>query len=127
MNQTLIKFAAAIGSFLLLTVTYKHFQSMDGVRSIIANIDDVFIKNAIIPLWILISVQFLFIALLAFGASFYRSKYCAAFLIGFGIWVLVDAAIVWSHNGWFSAVPMLLGAGGLYLIAGLFLRRAAHA
>lgn len=123
----MVKILTAIGSLVLLVVAFQHMQSVDVVKSITIDVDNVLIKSSIVPLWVLAAVQLLFVALMAFGASFYRSKACAAFLLGFGLWVLVDAAILWTYNGWFTAIPMLLAAGLLYLVAGLVLRRAAHA
>lgn len=126
MNQNLIKALTAIGSILLLITAYQHFEAVDLIKDIAAKIDDPILNPGLVPLWIHASVHILFIALLAFGASFYRSKACAAFLLGFGIWVLVIALISWTYVGWFKAIPMLLVAAVLYLISGFMLRRSAH-
>ena len=127
MNQNLIKFLAGMGSVILILTALLHFKSLDSVREMVTQIDDEFMSHAIITLWAILSFHLIFLAFLAFGASFYRSKACAAFLMAFGAWALLDALIIWTHIGWFEAVPMLGAAGSLHLIAGLSLKRNMRA
>ncbi len=123
---TFTKVLAGAGSLILLAVAIRHLMGMDVVRDVAANVDNDLVQHGLITLWAMIAFHLIFIAVLAFGASFYRSKACAAFLMAFGVWVVLDGAVVWTHVGLVESVPMLLGSGILYLIAGTVLRRAAR-
>lgn len=127
MNQTIIKALAGLGSLILLAMAYFHYTGLTPVREIAANVDDDFMRHALITNWAVFSFHLIFIALLAFGTSFYASKACAAILMAFGAWVILDGLIIWTHVMFFPGVPILITAGACYLIAGILLRRKMHA
>jgi len=119
----MIKIIAGIGSLILIITAGFHFTGFGDVRAASAGIEDDFMQHAILTNWLILSVHLFFVAVMAFGASFYRSRACAAIMIGFGLWILADAAIILTHVGYFIAVPMLGVAGLCLLVAGFLLRR----
>ncbi len=119
----MIRALAAIGSLIALFTAYMHMTGAAPVKEIAAASDSQFFSAAIPQVWMLISVHLVFIAFLAFGLSFYKSRACAAILMAFGVWLLVDAAMVFAAAGPFIGVYALAAAGLCYLIAGFMLRR----
>ena len=126
MNQTAIKILTGAGSLILLATAYFHFTGLTPVREIARTVENDFMQHALITVWAMLSFHMIFIALLAFGASFYRSQACAAILMAFGVWNIVDGLIILTHVQFFPGVPMLIAAGALYLVAGLMLRKLAR-
>jgi len=78
-------------------------------------------------MWVLPSMHWVFIAFLSIGLSRYKSNACAAILMAFGCWVLVDALITFLHVGPFMGAYMLAIAGALILTSGLMLRKEMRA
>jgi len=99
-----------------------HLQFHPWVDSITARHE--FTEKVVPAVWIILSVHMMFIAFLVFGLSFYKSRAGAAILIAFGLWLWVDAVIVFSAVGAIIPVYMFGVAGICYLAAGLMLRRS---
>lgn len=124
MNQSVIKIIAGLGSFITLATAYLHYGGLGPARESVAGAESDFMRHALITMWALYSIHLILIAALAFGASFYKSKACAAFLMAFGAWLMMDGLIIWTHVAWFPGVPVLMAAGLCYLIAGFMLRKS---
>lgn len=120
----MIKALAAIGGIILLATAWFHSSALGQMQTAIAPMDEGFFKTALPALWMMPSAHWIFIAFLSFGLSFYKSKAGAVVLIAFGVWVLVDAAIILSAVGPFIGAYMLLAAGVLILLSGVLLRRS---
>ena len=74
-------------------------------------------------MWKMPTLHWIFIAFLSMGLSRYKSNSCAAILMAFGCWILVDALITFMHVGPFVGVYMLGLAGALLLASGVMLRK----
>ncbi len=112
----------ALGSLTLLVTAGLHMTGLQLVKDATGKIEMAFLRDALSAMWVMPSIHWLLIACLAFGCSFYRSRACAAMLIAFGVWILIDALIVFSHVGMFIGAITLSAAGLCYLIAGFMLR-----
>ncbi|NNE56639.1 MAG: hypothetical protein HKN36_00900 [Hellea sp.] len=124
MKPNIIQILTGIASLILLVIASMHYGGLSSLKDAIGVIDSAFFKGAIPGVWIMPSIHMIFIACLAFGLSFYKSRACAAMLIAFGAWCLVDAAIIFIHVGPFVPVYMLGVAGLCLLAAGFMLRRS---
>jgi len=121
-SKPIVKVLAALGALILLFGSWYHSDALTQVKSAIAPMDDGFLKDALPGMWVIPSIHWIFIAFLSFGLSFYKSRACAAILIAFGVWLLIDAAIVYRYVGAFAGVYMLVVTGLLILTSGLLLR-----
>ncbi len=117
------KVLAAIGSINLLTVAGMHMTGLGDVKSSVVTIESEFMQQALPAMWIMPSLHMIFMACLAVGLSFYKSRIVAAMLMAFGVWLWVDAALVYMHVGVFIGNIMLVISGLLYFVAGYLLRR----
>lgn len=124
MNHTAIKILAGLGSLIAVATAYLHYTGLVPARETVVGAESDFMRHALVTMWVLYSIHLILIAALAFGASFYKSRACAAFLIAFGVWLMMDGLIIWTHVAWFPGVPVLLAAGLCYLIAGFMLRKS---
>ena len=120
----MIKLFAAIGALILLVGSWIHSDALAQARMSIAVMDDGFFRDAMPAMWVMPSIHWIFIACLAFGLSFYKSRAGSVILIAFGVWLLVDAALVYRYVGAFMGVFMLGAAGLFILTSGLMLRRS---
>jgi len=125
-SQPIVKILAGLGSLIVLFTAYMHMQGLPEATEAVAGVSQGFMKKAIPAVWVMPSVHMVFIGFLAFGLSFYRSKACAVMLIAFGLWLCVDAVIVFSAVGPFIPVYMLGAAGLSYLVAGFMLRKSTR-
>lgn len=124
MRQSAIKITAIVGALILLGTAGFHMTAMPQLRASIAPIDSGFYQKGIPAMWVIPAAHWIFIAFLSIGLSHYKSKACAAILMAFGFWVLIDALIIFTYAGPFIGIYMLALAGGLLLTAGLKLRSA---
>ena len=127
MTKPAIKITAILAALILLAGAWLHMSALPMVKTSAADIEPEFFKNGLPAMWILPALHWVFIACLSIGLSWYKSKACAAVLMGFGLWVLVDALITYLHVGAFMGVYMLFVAGLLLLVSGFMLRKAARA
>lgn len=123
MTKPAVKITAIVGALILLATAYFHMTAMPQLKGLVTAIDSDFYRKGLPAMWMLPSVHWLFIACLSVGLSRYQSKACAAVLMAFGVWVLVDALITALHIGPFIGVYMLAAAGLLLLASGVMLRR----
>ena len=124
MTPLWIRVLTGLGSLILLITAGLHLGGLDDLNLLFETTNSEFLESAIKGVWILLSVQFLFMACLAFGLSFYRSWGCAAVLMAFACWLFVNALIIFANVGFFIAIPMLIIAGLCYGISGLTIRRS---
>lgn len=127
MTKPAIKITAILGALILLAGALFHFSAMAHVKASLGRVSpeamDVFFNQALAGMWMMPAVHWIFIAFLSIGLSRYKSNSCAAILMAFGCWVLVDALITFMHVGAFAGVYMLGLAGLLLLASGLMLRK----
>ena len=122
MTKPAVKITAILGAVILLAGAAFHMSALAGVKAAVAGVEPAFYKNALPGMWVMPAVHWLLIAFLSVGLSRYKSNACAAILMAFGVWVLLDAAITFVHLGAFLGVYMLALAGGLLLASGFMLR-----
>ena len=121
-----IKITAALGALILLVTAAFHMTGLPDVTSSVTGVERELFREGLPGMWAMVGVHWIFMAFLAFGLSRYKSKACAAILTAFGIWLLVDALIIFKYAGAFVAVYMI-GAAGLFLFAsGLMQRKFAR-
>lgn len=101
--------------------------AMGDLNTSLASMDSEFFKKGLPAMWVLPSAHWLFIACLSVGLSRYASNACAAILMAFGMWVLMDALIAFIHVGPFMGIYMLCTAGLLLLTSGVMLRKMMRA
>lgn len=123
-TKPIIKITAILGGLILFAGAVFHFTGTGLVKGAVAGVESDFLRHALPAMWVMVSVHWIFIACLSIGLSWYRSRACAAMLMGLGLWLLVDALFVFLHVGGFIGGYMLLLAGGLILLSGVLLRRA---
>lgn len=111
---------------MLLVAAYFHMTGFGPMKTAIAPLEPGFYKTGLPVMWVLPSVHWGFIACVSVGLARYKSQACAAILMAFGVWVLVDAAITFTQVGAFMGVYMLGLAGLLLLLSGLMLRKDAR-
>jgi len=123
MTKPAVKISAILGALILLATAGFHLTAVPPLRDVLAGIEPEFFKKGLAGMWILPAAHWIFIACLSVGLSRYRSRACAAILMAFGVWVLIDALIILIHVGLFMGVYMLGAAGLLLLASGLLLRK----
>ena len=123
MTKPAVKLCAIFAAVILLATAGFHMTAMPELKAALAEFEPVFFKNGLPAMWILPAVHWVFIACLSVGLSRYKSRACAAILMAFGLWVLIDALIAFLHVGPFMGVYMLCAAGALLLASGLMLRK----
>lgn len=123
MTKPAIKITAILGALILLVTAGFHMTALPELKTVLAGLEPGFFQTGLLATWILPSVHWLFIAFLSVGLSRYKSNSCAAILMAFGCWVLIDAAMTFAHVGSFIGVYMLGLAGLLLLASGLMLRK----
>lgn len=123
MTKPAIRITAILGALILLITAGFHMSAMPELKAALGALDAGFFQKGLPAMWILPAVHWLFIAFLSIGLSRYKSNSCAAILMAFGAWVLVDALINFAHVGAFIGVYMLGLAGLLLLASGLMLRK----
>ena len=121
-----IKITAAIGALILLITAAFHMTGLADVTASVTGIERELFREGLPGMWAMLGVHWIFIAFLAFGLSRYKSKSCAAILTAFGVWLLVDALIIFKYVGAFVAVYMIGTAGLFLLVSGLMLRKFAR-
>ena len=82
----------------------------------VSAVESDFYRRSLTAMWIIHAVHWVFIGALSVGLSWYKSKACAAVLMGFGVWVLIDTVITLLHVGPFRGL-YLLGFAGVLLLA----------
>ena len=122
-----IKIIAALGALILLAGAAFHMTAMPEVRQSANVIELEFFRKALPGMWVMPALHWIFIAFLSLGLSRYKSNACAAILMAFGCWVLVDALVTLIYVGPFVGVYMLGLAGLLLLVAGLMQRKFVRA
>ncbi len=122
MTKPSVKITAILGALILLAGAAFHMSALTGVKAALTGVEPAFFKKALPGMWIMPAVHWLLIAFLSVGLSRYKSNACAAILMAFGVWVLLDAVVTFVHVGVFLGVYML-GLGGLLLLSsGVMLR-----
>jgi len=127
MTKPAIKITAILGALILLGGAAFHMTAMGQVKAALVDVEPAFFKEGLSGMWMMPAMHWLFIAFLSIGLSRYKSNSCAAILMAFGCWVLIDAAITFAHVGGFIGVYMLAFAGLLLLASGLMLRKDMRA
>ncbi len=123
MTKPATRITAILGALILIITAVFHISAMPAVKTVTAAVEPAFYKSGLIGMWILPAVHWLFIACGSVGLSRYRSRSCAAILMSFGVWVIVDSLITFMHVGAFVGVYMLGLAGLLLLASGYMLRK----
>ena len=127
MTDKSIRLLAIIAALILLAGAAFHMTALPGLRAALTEMSPGFFRNGIPAMWTLPALHWVMIACLSVGLSRYNSQGCAAVLIAFGLWVLIDMLIAAMHVGLFVGVYMLGAAGICLLIAGFKLRKTARA
>ena len=126
MTLNTTRLLTGFGSAILLGTSALHLFGLSIVRPALETVEPAFNQGTLTASWIVPSLHWLFIACLAFGLSVYKSKIAAAMLMAFGLLLLSDAVLLFTHVGTFIGVG-LLGLSGLsYLIGGFLLRREMY-
>jgi len=123
MTKPAIKITAILGALILIGGAAFHMSALPAVKDAIVPVEREFFKGAFTGMWVLPSMHWLFIAFLSIGLARYKSNACAAILMAFGCWILVDALITFMNVGPFMGAYMLGLAGLLLLASGLMLRK----
>jgi len=123
MTKPVIKITAILGALILLAGAAFHMTAMSQLKQVVGSIESGFYRNALPGMWMMPAVHWLFIAFLSIGLARYKSNACAAILMAFGCWILVDALITFMNVGPFMGAYMLGLAGLLLLASGLMLRK----
>lgn len=97
--------------------------ALPGVKAFVAGGSPAFFEKTLPVMWMMPAIHWIFIAFASVGLSRYPSRSCAAILMGFGLWILVDALITFIHAGPFIGAYMLTLAGLLLLASGFILRK----
>ena len=127
MTHPAIKITAILAALILLVGAFIHMRAFGTFTVAVSAVEPAFYRRSLTAMWIIHVVHWVFIAFISVGLSWYRSKACAAVLMGFGVWVLIDTLITLLHVGAFRGVYMLGFAGVLLLASGMMLRRQARA
>jgi len=128
MTKPAIKITATLGSLILLAGALLQLGAVKYAKRAMANEPaNSFFQAEWVVLWILPFSHYIFIAALSVGLSRYKSKACAAVLMGFGALILVDALILLTHIGLYIGTYMIALAGALLLTCGVMLRKEARA
>ena len=127
MTKPAIRITAILGALILLAGAAFHMTGLGPVKGAVSGVEPDFYQNALLGMWVMPAVHWLFIAFLSIGLSRYKSNSCAAILMAFGVWILLDGAITFFHVGPFLGVYMLALAGGLLLASGFMLRKQMRA
>ena len=123
MTKPAVKITAILAALILLAGAVFHMSAMAGVKASLAGVEPAFFKSALAGMWVMPAMHWVFIAFMSIGLARYRSRSCAAILMGFGLWVLVDGLLTFMHVGPFMGVYMLALAGLLLLASGFMLRK----
>lgn len=123
MTNRTTKITAIIAALLLLVEAGFHYMAVGTVRGAVVGVESDFLRSALVGIWVMPSLHWVFIAFLSVGLSRYRSRSCAAILMAFGVWLLADGGLTFLHVGPFIGVYMLGVAGALLLVSGWLLRR----
>ena len=126
MTKPAVKITSILGALILLAGAAFHMTALSPLKGALGALEPGFFQNGLPAMWILPAVHWIFIAFMAIGLSRYKSKACAAVLMGFGLLILVDALVTFMHVGPFLGVYMLALAGGLLLASGVMLRKEAR-
>lgn len=128
MTQTklIIKITAILAALILVAGAVFHMSGLAPVKAALADVKPVFYQDALAGMWVMPALHWIFIACLSVGLSWYKSKACAAVLMAFGVWILIDALTTFMHVGPFMGTYMLGVAGILLLISGVMLRHQAR-
>ena len=127
MTHPAIKLMAILAALILLVGAFIHMRAFGAFSVEVGAVESEFYRRSLTAMWIIHVVHWVFIAFISVGLSWYKSKACAAVLMGFGVWVLIDTLITLLHVGAFRGVYMLGFAGVLLLASGMMLRRQARA
>lgn len=122
MTKAVVKISAIAGAVILLAGAVLHLSATAQVEASLVGVEPAFFRLALPGMWMLPAVHWVFIAFLSIGLSRYKSSACAAILMAFGVWVLVDALVTFMHVGSFMGAYMLAIAGALLLASGVMLR-----
>jgi len=127
MTKPAIKITAALGAFILLITAAFHMTGLSDVRASVTGVERELFRDGLPGMWAMVGAHWIFMAFLSLGLSRYKSNSCAAILIAFGLWLLVDALIIFKYVGFFVAIYMIGAAGLLLLGSGLMLRKLVRA
>ena len=127
MTKPAIKITAILGSLILLAGAAFHLSAMAQLKTVMAGLEPGFFREALPGMWKMPALHWIFIAFLSMGLSRYKSNSCAAILMAFGCWIIVDGLITFMYVGPFLGVYMLALAGGLLLASGVMLRKQMRA
>ena len=127
MTNSLIRVSAIIGALILFATAGFHMTALPELKSALGEMSPGFYQNGIPAMWTLPALHWILIGCISVGLSRYRSQGCAAVLIAFALWVLIDAIIAAMHVGLFIGVYMLIAAGICLLVSGLNLRKLSRA
>ena len=122
-TNTITKITAIIAALILFVEAGFHLTGTGPVKGAVAGVESDFLRQALVGIWIMPSLHWIFIGFLSVGLSRYRSKACAAILMAFGVWLLADGVLTFLHVGGFIGVYLLWVAGALLLVSGGSLRK----
>lgn len=127
MTKPAIKITAILGALILLAGGAFHMTALPQLKAALGALEPGFFQDGLPAMWKLPAIHWIFIAFLSIGLSRYKSNSCAAILMAFGCWVIVDALISFIYVGPFVGVYMLGLAGALLLASGMMLRKDMRA
>ena len=123
MTKPAVKITAILGALILFAGALFHMTALPGVKAFVAGGSPTFFEKTLPAMWMMPAIHWIFIAFASVGLARYRSRSCAAILMGFGLWVLVDALMTFMAVGPFIGAFMLALAGLLLLTSGFMLRK----
>ena len=127
MTKPAIKITAILGALILLAGALFHMTALPQLETSIAEVEPDFFKHALGGMWMMPALHWIFIAFLSIGLSRYKSNACAAILMAFGCWIIIDGIVTFMHVGPFLGAYMLGLAGVLLLASGVMLRKEMRA
>lgn len=123
-SKPLVKLLAGLGGIGAILTAFSFMQYLPWVDDVTISARHEFTEQAVPAVWTMAALHLFMTAFLSFGLSFYKSRACAVVLIAFGIWLMLDAAIIYGYVGSFIIVYMLAASGLFILTSGLLLRRS---
>lgn len=109
------KKAALAGAFVLLATSAFHLTGLPLAEAAKAEISSTFFSSSLVSLWLLPSVHWAFIALLAASAAWHPCRFSRFFLHMAALVLLIDAGMMLASIGPFVAQAMLAAAAVLFV------------
>lgn len=119
------RFLSVGGSVLLLITSGFHLTGLPMVEKAATEVSSDFFAAALHPLWLMPSLHWSLIALVACGAAWWPSRFSRLFLFVAAALVIIDAIMMYVAIGPFPGEALLAASGLSFLGAGIRCRKTA--